>query len=280
MIYFCADDYGISKESNLRIVKCLNESVLNKISVIPNGEIENYKEKIVGKDVKLSLHLNLVEGSPLSPLSEVDKLVSKKGYFKYSFVGLFFSSMFGNRKVLQEQLYKEIKNQLLFWKKEIGDVPLMIDSHQHVHMIPLIFKTLLKVIDDEKIKVDYLRMPDEPIMPYMLTFSFNIKGFIKQMMLKFCALFDKNKLKKAKINTGYFMGVMFSGKMTENNIKKVLPRYINLSKKYNKDIEITLHPGYLLKGERLIEGCREGFEKFYLSENRLNEYNALMNFKF
>ena len=66
MIYFCADDYGISKSSNMRIEECLKNGVLNKISVLPNGDISNFNEHLLGENVKLSLHLNLIEGHPLS----------------------------------------------------------------------------------------------------------------------------------------------------------------------------------------------------------------------
>ena len=36
MIYFCADDDGISKTSNERIEYCLKNGALNKVSVLPN----------------------------------------------------------------------------------------------------------------------------------------------------------------------------------------------------------------------------------------------------
>ena len=50
MIYFCADDYGVSKNSNSRIEKCIESGVLNKVSVIPNGEISDLKEHLLKKD--------------------------------------------------------------------------------------------------------------------------------------------------------------------------------------------------------------------------------------
>ena len=62
MIYFCADDYGISKISNTRIEECLKNGVLNKISVLPNGDVSDFNERLLGENVKLSLHLNLIEG--------------------------------------------------------------------------------------------------------------------------------------------------------------------------------------------------------------------------
>ena len=284
MIYFCADDYGISKESNSRIEKCIQNGVLNKVSVLPNGELEDFKQRLSKYDVKLSLHINLIEGKPLSPTQDINLLVDDKGNFKYSFIGLLLLSLSPKRKQLKNQLYKEIKEQIVFWKKNMGENPLWIDSHQHTHMIPLVFKTLMQVIKDEGVDVRYLRIPNEPVAPYLLTPSVytdcGVVGLIKQWILKFFTLINKKHFKKSNINTACFMGVMFSGEVTCKKIKKVLPRYLKIAEKQGRDIEIALHPGYLETGETLMAGCRMGFKKFYLSPGRKIEYDTLNNFKF
>ena len=79
MIYFCADDYGISAYSNSRIENCLENGILNKISVLPNGEISDFKQRLSGNNTALSLHINLVEGRPLSEPNDVDLLISDNG---------------------------------------------------------------------------------------------------------------------------------------------------------------------------------------------------------
>ena len=283
MIYFCADDYGLSKECNNRIEKCFEFGVLNKISVFPNGEIKDFESELSRYNVNLSLHINLVEGHPLSDLQDINLLVSESGYFKYSFIGLFLLSLSNKRKELQKQLYKEIKAQIDFWKVHI-EKPISIDSHQHTHMIPLVFKTLMQVIEDENLNIDFIRIPAEPIKPYILTpslyKSYSFKGLIKQWLLKFLGLFNKRAFKKSKIKSAYFMGVMFSGKMTKEKIKKLLPHYSKIAEKYGRDIEIALHPGYAKSDDHIMNGSRTGFEKFYFSEWRRKEYDTLINFRF
>lgn len=285
MVYFCADDYGISKESNSRIEECLENGVLNKISVLPNGEFTDLKQLISRNNAKIALHINLVEGYPLSKSDEINMITTQEGNFKYSFIGLFLISLFGKKKELEKQLYKEIKMQIDFWKKNVGEqTPVLIDSHQHTHTIPLVFKTLMRVIKDEGLNVEYIRIPAEPLAPYILTpslyTSYTLKGLIKQWLLKFLALVNRRQLKKSKLQFAYFMGAMFSGRVTEEKIKKLLPRYIKIAEKHSRDIEIALHPGYLENGEHLINGCRKDFEKFYFSKWRKKEYDTLMNFKF
>ena len=280
MVRFCADDYGISKSSNNRIEECLKNGALNKISVLPNGDIDDFKKRLSINDVKLSLHLNLIEGYPLSKREDVSLLVSKRGNFRYSFIGLFFLCVFGNRKKLKKQLYTEIKTQIDFWINHFPlDTPISIDSHQHTHMIPLVFKTLMKVIKDDSVKVEYLRIPAEPLIPYIkclgLYLSISPVGIIKQWLLKFLNLFNKKELKKANINTASFMGILFSGKLSDDKVKKMLPQY----EKTGKNIEIAFHPGYLENDEPLIDGCKSGFKKFYYSKWRKKEYEALLKLK-
>ena len=282
MVYFCADDYGISKKYNVCIEKCLEKGALNKISVLPNGEIDEISRIASNPDVILTLHLNLVEGRPLSPLEDVRLLVDADGYFRYSFIGLLLLSLSPKRKALEQQLYKEIQSQLRFWRQQIGDDRgFSLDSHQHAYMVPWVFKTLMRVIRDEGVDVKYIRIPAEPIMPYIMTPSLYLEykpvGIIKQWLLKFLALVNRRELKKSKINSAYFMGIMFSGKLNKKRVNKLLPQYIKLANKRGKNIEIGFHPGYSEGDQHLIDGSRRDFKKFYCSPWRNIEYETLMN---
>lgn len=280
MIYFCADDYGISAKSNSRIKECLDNGALNKVSVLANGELGDFQQDLAG--AHLSLHLNLLEGKALSDPKEIPLLASEEGYFKSSFGKMLFQSVTGRRKELENQLYKEMRAQLMVWKQHMGqNTPLSVDSHQHVHMIPLIFKTLLRVIKDESLAVKSLRIPAEPLIPYILTpslyFAYKPIGLIKQWTLEFFGLLNHGALKRSNIPYAYFMGVMFSGRMTEEKIKILLPKYGKLARKQGRDIEIALHPGYMEPGERLIAGAKTSFETFYYSPNRKAEFETLMH---
>ncbi len=285
MIYFCADDYGISACSNSHIENCLKNGVLNKISVLPNGEISDFKQRLSGNNTTLSLHINLVEGRPLSEPNDVDLLTTDNGYFKYSFIGLFLLSVSPQRKKLEEQIYKEIQSQIRFWTKVMGENTVFsIDSHQHTHMIPLIFKIMMRVIGNEGLNVSSIRIPAEPILPYLfspsLYFKYKPTGLLKQWLLKALAFANRKELAKAKIKSSYFMGIMFSGKLNEARIKKLLPHYLKLANKYNKNIEIGFHPGYIKDGEKLLDGIRQDFSRFYYSPWRNTEYNTLLNFNY
>lgn len=279
MIYFCADDYGLCDALSLRIMKCAEEGVLNKISVFPNFNTADISN-IVKNENTASLHINLAEGKCMANPCETHLLADEKGNLKNTFGRLFALSILKGKK-LEEQLYKEMKAQILFWKSILPEnVPFCVDSHQHIHIIPVVFKTLMKVIEDEKINVSYLRIPAEPLLPYIKTpslyFTYSCVNIIKQWLLKFLWLIDKKYVKDCHIPSAYFFGVLFSGKMDEKRVKKILPQYIKLAKKNNKDIEVLFHPGYVEPWELDFKNKAVIFEKFYTSENRKKEFDAVM----
>ena len=159
MIYFCADDYGLNKIASMRIQKCIDEGALNKVSIFPNFSSLNSLdlEKITqNKKVDISLHLNLVEGKCTLDASDINLIADENGNFKYSFVGLLFKSLFNKRK-FEAQVYKEIKSQIVLWRKILPkNSEFLIDSHQHTHMIPSVFKTIIRVLNEEEINLNAL----------------------------------------------------------------------------------------------------------------------------
>ncbi len=277
MVYVCADDYGLTTDSSNRIRECVEKGALNKISIFPNSDIDEIIE-----DVSVGIHINLVEGKCVSAPDEISLLADKDGHFKHSFTGLLKLSLSSRKKEFEKQVYLEIKNQIRQWQRMVGrDEDLEIDTHQHVHMIPLIFKALMDVINDEKLKVKYMRIPVEPIMPYLMTpslyFSYKPINLVKFMILKTFKIFNNKRFKRSGIKTALFMGVLFSGRMIEKNVLAVYPYYEKIAKKKNMDIELLFHPGYIEEGENLFDINKKDFNKFYISEERKSEYDTLIS---
>jgi len=280
VIYFCADDYGLSEEVSFNIQRCIDEGAINKVSVFPNFDKIDFKKITGNKKIRISLHLNLVEGKCMAAEKETGILWDKGGSFKHRFGGLLILSLL-RRKELEDALYREIRAQVLFWKSILpGDTAFCIDSHQHTHMIPAVFRALVKVLKDEKITPDYVRIPTEPIMPYLKTpslyFTYKPINLIKQWLLNFLWLFNKKSAVKEKIPTGYFFGILFSGQMDEKRVKKLLPLYEKLAKKRCMDMEVLFHPGYLTEFKPDFKDKNIVFKDFYLSENRKTEFDSVM----
>lgn len=265
-IYFCADDFGLSPESDRHIKECK----VNKVSVLANSDAD-----FSGLNAKISTHINLVEGKCVSDKNKIPLLVDDKGYFRHTFGGLLKLSLGKNRKEFRQQVKTEMRAQI----KKVN-APEMIDSHQHVHMIPVIFSCLCEIIEEDGMNTEYLRIPAEPVLPYILApefyksyFSLN---FIKQQTLKFLNLFNKKRLKRAGLKQNDFFGIMFSGNMNEKRVKKLLGAFIRHSEKKNRDLEVLFHPGFVETTEGKSAAEEYKFSQFYLSEGRKNEYCALL----
>ena len=267
MIYNCADDYGLCSETSVNIQKCIDEGVRDKVSVFANFDKVDLHEIIKNRNIALSLHLNLVEGKCMADAKQIGLIADKNGNFKHTFGGLFRLNLFCAKK-FEAQVYKEIKAQILYWRSILPeDAPFYIDSHQHTHMIPAVFRALNKAISDEEIKITHMRIPTEPILPYIQTpslyFTYNPINIIKQWLLNFLWLFNKSQAKKYHIATSHFFGILFSGKMDEKRVSKILPKYKKLAQKDGRDIEVLFHPGYLEKSKLDFKNENIVFEEFY-----------------
>ena len=280
MIYFCADDYGLCNEASENIQKCIDNGVINKVRIFPNFDKVDLSKIANKKDIRISLHLNLVEGKCMADADEIDLIADKNGNFKHTFGGLFKLNLLYAKK-LEAQVYREIKAQVLYWKSILPkDLPFCVDSHQHTHLIPAVFRALNKVLDDEKIKIAYMRIPAEPIMPYIKTpslyFTYKPINIIKQWLLKCLWMINRREAKKYNIATAHFCGILFSGKMDIKRVNEILPKYKEYAQKDGMDIEVLFHPGYLDKGKGLNNCKNIVFKNFYLSLNRKTEFDSVM----
>ena len=283
MIYYCADEYGLCSEVSQKISECVEQGCLNKISCFPNFDTVSSAQFEKYPNVSFGLHLNLVEGNALSDPKDIPLLAHTNGKFRHTFLGLLQCSLMQKTK-LEGELYRELKAQILFWQQKFPqETAIVLDSHQHTHMIPLVFRVLMRIIREEDLKISYLRIPAEPVRAYLMTPSIYLTyspiNLVKQWLLKILWQKNKKEFYQYNIPTAYFMGILFSGKMDEKRVQKVLPHYIRLAKKTGRNIEVLFHPGGVdAKTAENLKGTLS-FLDFYLSPGRQVEYQTVKNLK-
>lgn len=280
MIYFCADDYGLCGSASESIRQCISTGRLNKVSVFPNFDKVDLCGLKDGKDIRVSLHLNLVEGKCMAKPETVDLIADKNGNLKHRFGGLLKLDLLCKKK-LEAQVYNEIRAQVRYWKSILPEgVPFCIDSHQHTHMIPAVFGAMLRALSDEGIEPEYVRIPAEPLAPFIKTpslyLTYSAINIVKQWLLKLLWLANRKQAKKHNIKTSLFFGILFSGKMNEERVRKILPKYIELAEKGGRDIEVLFHPGFTELCDTDTADKNIVFKDFYLSGNRKTEFDSLM----
>ena len=277
-LYIHADDYGMNDSSCRRIETCIQGGCLNGISLMPNGCLA--PGQLDRLDIPMAVHLNLVEGRPLTPPEEIPLLVGTDGYWKYSFFGLLLLSLGPRRKEMARQVSLELRAQIASVRRLLpANAPVLLDSHQHTHMIPLIFHALLKIVEEEQMDVSYLRIPAEPIGPFLrepsLYHTYQPVNMVKNAVLNFLWLFNRSAFRKSGIPTAIFCGILFSGHMDADRVLKVFPHFVRLAQKRGCDLEFLFHPGYIKPGEEFLDSRKASFNAFYLSEGRKAESAAL-----
>ena len=276
-----ADDFGISRSVTEDIMECF-DGPLNSTSIIVNGyDFDNAISQFKKLDNKrLSIHINLIEGKPVAAVSQVPMLVGKDGLFHYSFLGLLKDYYLGSRKKkinLTKQLKLEVCAQLDKLKESMpADTPISIDSHQHFHMIPFLFKILVQLSADYNIS--YIRVPKEKIF-----FCFKkemIKNYfgpniIKHLLLNYLSRVCLPYLKGTKIEfPNYFVGVLLTGNMSNIAIRSALS---SINCKQGDIVELLLHPGGASHEEAVIWKNYPQLNKYYLSNSRNHEKNILLS---
>ena len=95
-----ADDFGVSKSVTDNICSTFDNGILTSTSIIPNGHAFRYamKEYNFRSKLNLSIHINLVEGKPLSPSDDVSLIIGPNGEFNQSFLGLWLKYLFSKKE--------------------------------------------------------------------------------------------------------------------------------------------------------------------------------------
>ena len=275
-----ADDYGINNEISDNIINSINNGLTNSISIICNTRyfIENVKKlEYLNKNIRKSLHLNLIEGSPISNKSEIGMILNGHGQFKYSFITLWLKYLFlskHQKEIISKQIATEIRNQIKMYSKYcINDENLFIDSHMHLHMIPFIFDIIMDLSKEHKIK--FIRIPYElNYFNYYDIHRFFHINLIKNILLNYLSKKNSLKMKKNNINRNeYFIGVLSTGNMHTNDIELALKKIKNKRKPHS--IDILFHPGGVKNHKTIKWTNKDTFHNFYSSQNRDKELNIL-----
>ena len=105
----------------------------------------------------VGVHLTLTWGIPVLSPENVCSLVDQDGRF-YSFGKVIVNSLIG--KINSEELYQEWSAQI---EKviEAGICPTHLDTHHHMHLLPICFSTIMKL--SEYFQIAYVRKPRELI---------------------------------------------------------------------------------------------------------------------
>lgn len=244
--------------------------------------LEPYMDRI-----HVALHVNVVEGPCVADPKDIPLLVDDNGIFKLSFAQMLFMSWFSNKQIkhdLHTQLVCEVGAQLDRFLSRWPQMKsrLRIDSHQHFHLIPTLFRAVLEVISDRKCTLEYMRIPAEPLSPFVATPSIWMKipaiNWVKHWLLNYLWRLDKKRFPEYFTRSAVFCGINFSGHMTPERVFPVYQHFVRYAEKRNMQLEMLFHPGGFDDVSLALNPRLTGFIDFYTSPFRFEEARSLKEF--
>ncbi len=290
-IWFHADDYGVTAAQSERILSCYRDGVLNSVSVLPNTDALRESLALLdqvdpdGTQIRRVLHLNFVEGRPLAGADKVPDLVDNSGFFDKSFIQFFrwnYMKRGAGRQKLVRQLKLEIAAQLRAVTTENDYRISAIDSHQHYHMIPLVFDSLMEVLLEREFEqpgIHQIRVPVDPAAPLMhhakMRRGVPAINWVKWCILKIYADRNKKILQSKGIEAPLFFGIFYTCEMKMEVVEALLPAYKAYADRTKQALELMFHPGNLTARAELLDERSEALAAFYMSGNRADEAECM-----
>jgi hopanoid biosynthesis associated protein HpnK len=150
-----ADDFGLSDSVNTAVIRAHREGILSTASLMVNEPGCAAAVRHAGENPRLGvgLHLTLLMGRSALPHELIPGLVSPRGEFSNSPVGVGMKYFFQRR--LREQLRAEIHAQ--FERFHATGLSLdHVNGHLHLHLHPVVFGILME--DAAKLGIRHMRL--------------------------------------------------------------------------------------------------------------------------
>lgn len=227
-----ADDFGLSELTNKGIADCINKGMVTSTTIIANGNAFEHCIALAKKQkLDTGIHLNLTHYNSLTGLK-----LSMSNIWKAMLHML-------DKKLVEKEMKAQVEKVL-----KAGIKPTHLDGHKHIHIFPGVIDATITIA--KEYNLNKIRLPLTKKLKFKIS-----KQWLKAFLVNHYARKARKKMEKAGIKTTEnFYGMMETGRLTTENLKKVLANI------QGKTAELMCHPGYYdknldcaLKNEREIE---------------------------
>ncbi|CAI3923230.1 Chitooligosaccharide deacetylase ChbG [Commensalibacter communis] len=272
-VLISADDFGLSVEVNEAIEQAHRQGILSTANLMIAGAAAEDAIQRAKRlpNLKVGLHLVVIEGPSVLPHSEIPLIVNSNNLFPSDQLRMGIDYFF--KKPIQHQLRKEIRAQIQAFINT-GLVLDHIDVHKHMHLHPSVGKMLIEI--SKEFGVRNIRVPHEPVKTLMAIDNTTYKENIGNLLVQYWTNILKYQLRLANMRyLDWCFGLSWCGHMKFDKISKLLhnlPKgrseiffhpsishsglYQNLMPDYEptKELEALCHPDFprILKENNII----------------------------
>lgn len=251
-----ADDFGMSKAFNRAVLHGYHNGFLTGASLSANGKAFNAAvNEIIPECPNLSVgvHLNIINGRSLT---KAPLLTNKRGKFKNNFLSLLLKSN-------NEEFLKQVENEFRTQIETVMNYTKIyhINSHEHIHCIPNIFKITAKLAKEYNIpfvRTNYEEIYFVPSVKKHLNLRFPINLFNTIMLNNFTAK-NKEVLNEYGLKTNdYIIGVEYEGLMDNLTVEYGLAAIEN-----DCIAEAVIHPC-----NYTVSNKNKNYTEFLITQNK------------
>ncbi len=241
-----ADDFGLTEGVNRAVIEGHRNGIITSTTLMANGMA--FDSAVAARSdaptLGVGVHLNLTQGGPVCPPSQVPSIVTSDGSF-YSNPGILA------RRILTGKAEPgDIENELRGQVQKIARAGVRIthlDGHKHIHLLPAIFNIVVKLA--REFEISCVRCPMEPALSAIGPLQSGGPGWprkVRQYLLgralSALASYQVKKMTDSGLHSAeHFYGLSQTGFLDAEILEEMLRALPDGTS------EIMCHPGYVDK---------------------------------
>jgi len=214
----CADDFGRDVAVNQAVEEAHRDGILSSASLMvgsPEAADAVARARHL-PELRVGLHLVLVDGTPVSPPDDIPGLVGGDGNFMPDPVRAGISYFL--RPGIRRQLAAEIRAQFEAFRAT-GLALDHVNGHKHFHLHPTVARLVIAIGREYGMRA--MRLPAEPVEPLRRAFP---GESYRAPRYDFAVAALRRRLRRAGIAANdHVFGLAWSGAMVEARVLALLP---------------------------------------------------------
>jgi hopanoid biosynthesis associated protein HpnK len=214
---FSADDFGLTESVNEAVEKAHRDGALHAASlmVAAPAAADAVRRAKAMPNLRVGLHLVVIEGPAVLPPAEIPDLVDAAGQFPSDQLGLGIRYFFRPR--VRRQLAAEIRAQFTAFAAT-GLTLGHADAHKHMHLHPTVGALMLRI--GPEYGLPRIRVPSEP--PSVMAKLGVAQGIGARAMYAWTRLLRSQARAAGVPVNDYCFGLAWSGHMTPARVQRLM----------------------------------------------------------